>query len=443
MSRASAKTTKPLPFIVAEYQGRKVAVRRSNNYEVTVAAVKKAFRTLRTTAPQDITICSRLEERGNDLVQITDKLWSELSPSLTHVTIVLGSVPPPARRPAHSAALPVAHVEGSSQAPGSSARKLNICVRTATGKGIHMKVSTSTPISRIQRALEELEGYSPGGYRLLYDGNKVCGTQTVGSLGMWDGDDLDISVQQCGGKPVIYLFPPQSQRDVHVRLSLVDSWNFSALYPPTSIKPGPTTSPRLAQSVSWTVDASPDGTLLDKGTNREVSYLFWEAHTVLDLLATPASSRPGSPSGPSDITFDPLRARLEPSNSALLPLDKATAYIDDTLLALGLHAEARTSFITYWLPSLQAHKFTALRFIPQNEYETAAPMSISPTPDVVTRVFMLFQGVNEVDLERWEPALVRATQNPSTWRDIVGVDMEKAADASLFRVLEWGGMEVK
>lgn len=44
--------------------------------------------------------------------------------------------------------------------------------------------------------------------------------------------------------------------------------------------------------------------------------------------------------------FDPVTARVGPDNSALLPLDKVTAYIDDTLLALGLHAEARTSFIT-------------------------------------------------------------------------------------------------
>ncbi|KAF8603245.1 hypothetical protein BDV93DRAFT_442837 [Ceratobasidium sp. AG-I] len=246
-----------------------------------------------------------------------------------------------------------------------------------------------------------------------------------------------------GRKPVIYLFPPYHQQDIRVHLSLVDSWNFSALYPPSDIMPGPATNPRLTQSASWTVDASPDGTLLDKGTNREVAYLFWEAHTALDLPATPVSSRPASPGGPSDITFDPLLARLEPSNSALLPLDKVAAYIDDALLALGLHTEARTSFITYWLPSLLVHEFTALRFVPQNEYETAAPINISPVPDVITRVFMIFQGVNEADLERWMPAQARATHDPKIWREVVGVNVEKSADSSLFRVLEWGGMEVK
>ena len=28
------------------------------------------------------------------------------------------------------------------------------------------------------------------------------------------------------------------------------------------------------------------------------------------------------------------------------------------------------------------------------------------------------------------------------WRDVVGIDVKAAQDVSLFRVLEWGGMEV-
>jgi hypothetical protein len=28
------------------------------------------------------------------------------------------------------------------------------------------------------------------------------------------------------------------------------------------------------------------------------------------------------------------------------------------------------------------------------------------------------------------------------WKDVVGVDLDQALDVSLYRVLEWGGMEV-
>ncbi len=41
----------------------------------------------------------------------------------------------------------------------------------------------------------------------------------------------------------------------------------------------------------------------------------------------------------------------------------------------------------YWLPSLLKHEYVALRFVAQSSYEKAAQMRISPTPDVVTRVF--------------------------------------------------------
>ena len=99
----------------------------------------------------------------------------------------------------------------------------------------------------------------------------------------------------------------------------------------------------------------------------------------------------------------------------------------------------------YWLPSLLKHEYVALRFVAQASYENAARMRISPAPDVVTRVFMLFRGVRSDDVGLWAPAAARATaEDGSTfWTKVVGVDAVRAADRALFRVLEWGGMEVE
>lgn len=68
-------------------------------------------------------------------------------------------------------------------------------------------------------------------------------------------------------------------------------------------------------------------------------------------------------------------------------------------------------------------------------------MHITPAPDIVTRVFMLFHGVAATDLNRWEQARVRAVveDGETVWED---VDVAHAADLGLFRVLELGGMEV-
>jgi hypothetical protein len=55
---------------------------------------------------------------------------------------------------------------------------------------------------------------------------------------------------------------------------------------------------------------------------------------------------------------------------------------------------------------------------------------------------MLFKGVTEVDVSEWPNALARAAEDVGIWKRVVGADVEKAADGRLFRVLEWGGMEI-
>jgi hypothetical protein len=77
-------------------------------------------------------------------------------------------------------------------------------------------------------------------------------------------------------KPIIYLYPPISLSDVNVELHLAPSWHFSAIYPPpqTPLQSG---EHQTAQSLTWAIAAEPSGTLVDKTTGTEVSYLYWEA----------------------------------------------------------------------------------------------------------------------------------------------------------------------
>jgi hypothetical protein len=89
------------------------------------------------------------------------------------------------------------------------------------------------------------------------------------------------------------------------------------------------------------------------------------------------------------------------------------------------------------------HKYIALRFIPQSAFERSAPMDVVPKPDVVTRVFMLFKGVEEECVEtEWSDAVMCAARDVRWWQSVVGVDLDRASNPQLYRVLEWGGMEV-
>src|SRR6266566_4061364 len=102
----------------------------------------------------------------------------------------------------------------------------------------------------------------------------------------------------------------------------------------------------------------------------------------------------------------------------------------------GHHGRSVGRTRRHWLPSLLKHEYIALRFIAQSSYEKAARMRVSPTPDVVTRVFMLFRGVRPDDLALWAPAAARAAAEDGAtfWSNVVGVDAERASDRMLFRI---------
>ncbi|KAG9079889.1 hypothetical protein FRC06_007343 [Ceratobasidium sp. 370] len=406
-------------FLVAEYNRRKATVLRSSSYSRTVASVKRAFKPLRFAAPDDIEICAWFEEH-DDLIRVTEELWAELLPRLRLIKILF-------EKPETGVATRDTTMRSKAMV------KVVVSIRDLA-KRVPVLVSLDSSVARFYGKFCEKQKLCMNEYRLFIDGDRPSSSWTLRECGIESGQTLDLIPELTGGKPVLYLFPPVPIPNVRVKLFLTKSWDFSVLNPLTDIIPR--TSEALGQVVSWTVDAMPDGTLFDHESQRELSCLFWEAHTNPTPLSR-TCSQPGSP------TFDPARPEITPANSALLPFEKVTGYIDDALISLGLHSEARTSFITYWLPSLQRHNYVALRFLPQGEYEAAAPMSVTPVPEVTTRVFMLFRGIKESQLEAWAEPYVKDAHNPSMWGDVVGVDVGRVRDVGLFRVLEWGGMEVK
>jgi hypothetical protein len=53
---------------------------------------------------------------------------------------------------------------------------------------------------------------------------------------------------------------------------------------------------------------------------------------------------------------------------------------------------------------------------------------------------VVFKGVPSSEEHHWEKAL--PADDPKYWTGVVGVDVDKASNSDMFRVLEWGGMEV-
>ncbi|BGP04043.1 hypothetical protein RTBOTA2_006864 [Rhodotorula toruloides] len=272
-----------------------------------------------------------------------------------------------------------------------------------------LHIKPTTPMSKIFETMATKVGMARDEFTLTYEGDKVSSFGTFAAL--QDFYDMDLTDPDVllnwhlvarGGKPVIYLFPPTPLDSAAVSVALTPEWHFCALYPVVD----PVKQGEGETSATWTVSAQPDGSLVDLASGLELKYLFWEAEAYRTT------------STPSYLAFDPSK----------------------TLAALSLHTTARNNFITYWLSHFtrirDAGQHIGFRFLAQADYERAARLDFDPKPDVVTRVFLLFKGVDAVEASEWRKP------DKVDWLKEVGVEVDKVKDESLFRVLEWGGMEV-
>lgn len=148
------------------------------------------------------------------------------------------------------------------------------------------------------------------------------------------------------GKPVIYLYPEKTT-DVDVQLDF--DGEFIATYP--------------AYNNGWSVTAQPDGTLTNHADGREYSYLFWEGLYGHDW---------------------------DLSTGFVVRAEDTISFLQEKLAKLGLTPREYNEFIVYWYPLMKNNPYNLIHFAGK-EYTDAAKLTITPQPDSLLRVFMVYK----------------------------------------------------
>ncbi|MDO5560052.1 MAG: hypothetical protein Q4F95_10700 [Oscillospiraceae bacterium] len=181
-------------------------------------------------------------------------------------------------------------------------------------------------------------------------------------------------------KPVIYLYP-QEKTDINVRLTLNRKGKLTYTYP------------QYPEDTGWNVTAEPDSTMHDKD-GREYSYLFWE----------------------SDCTQE-----WDMSKGFVVKGTDTVEFLQDKLEYLGLTPKEYNDFIVFWMPKMESNAYNFIAF-QTDAYEDYAKLDVTPAPDSMQRVFMVFKPLHEY--EEVEEQILEPFERKG------------------YTVIEWGGAEI-
>lgn len=180
--------------------------------------------------------------------------------------------------------------------------------------------------------------------------------------------------------PVIYLYGDDGM-EVNVSLDL--NGHLTCTYPEYKTGEG------------WTVAISPDGTLTDS-EGKEYDFLFWEG----------------------EVDFD-----ADMSQGFCVSGDQTEDLLRECAADLGLNDNETDAFVGYWLPFMENNPYNVITF-QTTAFDEAAQMNISPEPDQVVRVNMLWYASDE--FVQIEP------------QELTGINIP-VEERHGFTVVEWGG----
>lgn len=189
-------------------------------------------------------------------------------------------------------------------------------------------------------------------------------------------------------KPVIYAYAP-SQTAINIKLSTNEDFTF--------------TYPQISDLNSWSFYTANDGAITLK--DKEYPYLFWESKTEKIEYIKNENAIEGN------VVKDEL----------------VISFLEKQLDILGLNEREQTDFITYWAPRMTQHKYALVQFVVDEGYDNIAKIDITPSPQSLRRVYMLFTPFNDY---------------PNQYKIKSQILRPTSIDRTGLTIIEWGGSEI-
>jgi hypothetical protein len=183
-------------------------------------------------------------------------------------------------------------------------------------------------------------------------------------------------------KPVIYLYP-ETTTEVNVLVKPKGDMTFT--YP-------------VMDQKGWDVIAQPDGDI--HVGDQVINYLFWEAEQ----------------------TFE--KDEFDLSTGSIVSKEETVSFLTKTLTKIGLNSKEQADFITFWGPQLLQNEQNFIHFVFNEEADIFGELDITPAPDHVYRVYLLYSAAPDKQKTELIPQIL------------------PTLDRSGFTVIEWGGSDL-
>ena len=187
-------------------------------------------------------------------------------------------------------------------------------------------------------------------------------------------------------KPVIYLY---SQEEITVSVSPNFKGDLTFTYPKFENE--------------WNVSIV-NNQIMDRKDGKNYPYLFWEGEL-------------------GGLDFE--RAD-ESITGNLIETSEVVSYLEVSLESMGLNQTEISDFITFWGPKMSQENYVLVQFLEDSEVDKKlGALEISPKPDNLKRVYMLFKTYEEYPDVKFTSQTFESLNRDG------------------FTVVEWGGTELK